>query len=140
MESFGLSYFNCYNIALHHTPFYVIFYAMKKMYIGDILVADGSITKEQLNDALKKQENYPHLKLGDLMVLMGFLTAQKLKYALQKQSEAANGKSSDSQTRSIEKEEIKELQETQNALIELLVSKNLITKDELMNAVNKSLM
>ena len=52
--------------------------------LGDILVAEGLITKEQLNTALLDQEKEGG-KLGEVLVKLGFLNEEQIVIALSKQ-------------------------------------------------------
>ena len=49
--------------------------------IGDILLSEGKITREQLELALTMQRNDPR-KLGEILLSLGFVTAQDLAQAL----------------------------------------------------------
>lgn len=109
---------------------FVIFNAMAKVYIGEILVREGLITSKQLAEALKKQKSYPNVMLGDVLVLMGYVTPEKLKKALRKQFETAVLAKGD--LFGVEK-----ISTMQEALIELLIEKNVMTKEELMRTVDK---
>jgi type IV pilus assembly protein PilB len=51
--------------------------------IGDILLSEGKITREQLELALTMQRNDPR-KLGEILLSLGFVTAQDLAQALAK--------------------------------------------------------
>ena len=51
--------------------------------LGQILLAQGAITQEQLKDALKRQQTRASTKrLGDVLVSFGYITAQHLSEAL----------------------------------------------------------
>jgi type IV pilus assembly protein PilB len=51
--------------------------------IGDILLSEGKITREQLELALTMQRNDPR-KLGEILLSLGFVTAEDLAQALAK--------------------------------------------------------
>ncbi len=51
--------------------------------IGDILISEGKITREQLEMALTMQRDEPR-KLGEVLLLLGFVTAEHLAQALAK--------------------------------------------------------
>jgi type IV pilus assembly protein PilB len=52
--------------------------------LGDVLVSEGMITKEQLGEALKKQEDTGG-KLGELLVDLGYIEEKQIAIALSKQ-------------------------------------------------------
>jgi len=52
--------------------------------LGDILVAQGDLTQDQLIAALKQQEQQPEKRLGRILLSLGFITEAKIHQALMK--------------------------------------------------------
>ncbi|MCA9401763.1 MAG: Flp pilus assembly complex ATPase component TadA [Candidatus Omnitrophica bacterium] len=52
--------------------------------VGQILLKEGVITQEQLNNAIEKQKNKKQ-RLGDVLIDLGFITEEHLLFALGKQ-------------------------------------------------------
>ena len=111
---------------------------MKKVPLGKVLVVKGFVTNSQLYEALKEQKKCPDVKIGDILIQLRYLTPDQLKIALNAQNE-------DKRTESIgqaKKPFIKSENPDQKplkvdkpvaALVRLLIKKNIITKDELMD-------
>ena len=57
--------------------------------LGDILFKNGSITQDQLNEAMLVQEKHPDKKVGELLVAIGATTEAALKHYMQVQIEEA---------------------------------------------------
>ena len=57
----------------------------KKRRLGDILVSEGLVTEEQLQDALDKQRSMPGKKLGAVLVELNMTTEDEIVTALQRQ-------------------------------------------------------
>ena len=53
--------------------------------IGEILVADGSVTEEQLKKSINEQQ-YTHEKLGDLLIKLGYAVEEQVFSALAHQN------------------------------------------------------
>ncbi len=52
------------------------------MPLGESLVANGVITKEQLEKALEEQKKNPSEKIGQILVRLGYLPLEELEAAL----------------------------------------------------------
>jgi type IV pilus assembly protein PilB len=50
--------------------------------IGEILIEHGSITHDQLKQALERQKNEPSKLLGELLIAMGFVSEEDIVVAL----------------------------------------------------------
>ena len=57
-----------------------------KMLLGDMMVSEGFITEEQLNEGLEKQKSDGRL-LGLILVDMGYITQRNLEKAIIKQKQ-----------------------------------------------------
>ena len=57
----------------------------KKKRLGDILISEGVITEEQLEEALEKQRDMKGKKLGAVLVELGMTTEDDIVTALQRQ-------------------------------------------------------
>ena len=57
--------------------------------LGDMLLASGTITRAQLDQALALQENAPGRRIGDLLVTLGILSPESLRRFLRLQIEEA---------------------------------------------------
>ena len=57
--------------------------------LGDILFKSGSITREQLNEAMRLQAESPTEKLGEILVQSGAISREVLKHHMQLQIEEA---------------------------------------------------
>ena len=55
---------------------------MKNIPIGQILVENGFLKEEQLNEALEKQRTEPGKKLGDVLLGLGYVSETQLAQAL----------------------------------------------------------
>jgi hypothetical protein len=55
----------------------------KRSLIGHIMVDLGHIKPEHVDEALRKQEAYPVLKLGEILLAMLVLTPEQLEEGLQ---------------------------------------------------------
>lgn len=53
--------------------------------IGDLLLAAGVVTQEQLGDALVKQRAGDARPLGEILVVLGYATAEAIELALLRQ-------------------------------------------------------
>jgi len=49
------------------------------MPLGESLVANGVITKEQLEKALEEQKKNPKEKIGEILLRLGYLPVEELK-------------------------------------------------------------
>lgn len=59
---------------------------MKKLRLGEVLIAGGYITEAQLEEALERQKNSPERKmLGDTLIEMGFVSEEEILTELSKQ-------------------------------------------------------
>lgn len=110
---------------------------MSKTYIGELLVNEGLITPQQLKESLVKQKDFPQVMLGDVMVLMGYLTAEQLKYTLKKQNEAVSGIKKKCANSDISYTNVEKLAKIQDGLLQLLIKKNIISKEELLEVINR---
>ena len=95
--------------------------------IGQILVEDGAVTKDQLHEALEKQKT----ALGDVLVDMGATSPEKVEQALKKQTEKSAKVSSIS--KSIKRSEIRvdlgKLDQLVNLVGELVIAETMVTKN-----------
>eukprot|EP01156_Anaeramoeba_ignava_P010097 Anaeramoba_ignava/a478851_33.p1 GENE.a478851_33~~a478851_33.p1 ORF type:complete len:802 (+),score=77.86 a478851_33:282-2687(+) len=95
--------------------------------IGQILVEDGTVTQDQLHEALEKQKT----ALGDVLVDMGATSPEKVKEALKKQTEKSAKVSSIS--KSIKRSEIRvdlgKLDQLVNLVGELVIAETMVTKN-----------
>lgn len=55
---------------------------MKNVPIGEILIENGSITKEQLNDALEYQKTHKDVRMGGALMALGYVTEKQMLEAL----------------------------------------------------------
>ena len=55
---------------------------IQRMKLGDVLVESGYITREQLAHALLDQQRKAHRKLGEVLLDLGYATAQDIKWGL----------------------------------------------------------
>ncbi|MGR3317085.1 MAG: hypothetical protein ACUZ8O_01205 [Candidatus Anammoxibacter sp.] len=104
--------------------------------IGEILVSEGFVSADTLNKALEKKHLYPRVMIGDILVLMGHLTTDKLHRALEIQKKGKvnaplQGKPEMDNT------SLHNLAKTQSALVELLIKKEIFTRDQLIEMVNQ---
>src|SRR3990167_9051757 len=56
-----------------------------KRRIGEILIENGSITQEQLEDALKQQKKEPGKLVGKILIQLGYVTEEDIVIALANQ-------------------------------------------------------
>lgn len=59
------------------------------MMIGDMLVAEGVITAEQLSQALAKQKSSPDKKLGEVLLEMDLIDIEQFMKILERQMKDA---------------------------------------------------
>ncbi len=90
--------------------------------LGEILVQDGAATKEQVLEALERQDQQP--RLGEVLLHSGAITQQALDAALQKQPKAAHGGDEDQTIRV----ETRRLDTVMNLVGELVLGRNRIMK------------
>ena len=104
--------------------------------IGEVLVKEGFISADKLNQALRKKHLYPRVMIGDILVLMGWLTTDQLHRALEIQK---NGKinTPPQGTPEMDNTSLHNLAKTQAAVVELLIKKEIFTRDQLMEMVNQ---
>ncbi|MGR3178204.1 MAG: hypothetical protein ACUZ8E_09125 [Candidatus Anammoxibacter sp.] len=107
--------------------------------IGEILVNEDFISAAKLNEALKKKHLYPRVMIGDLLVLMGCLTTDKLHRALEIQrKDNINAPLQEKPAiPTIDNTSLHNSGKTLSALIELLIKKEIFTRDELMEMMNQ---
>jgi len=125
--------------------------ATERIYIGELLVADNIITKEQLNEGLREQKKSGGL-LGMILVKMGYITPEQLtQYSAiqeEKQQEAglaekkrmrigemliASGEITEKQL----KEALEEQKKNGQKLGMILLDKNLIDRSTLVRYLTK---
>lgn len=85
---------------------------LRKRKLGDVLVSNQIITPEQLIEAIDMQSKLPVMRLGESLVALGMITDDQLREALQLQSKAQG-----------------------MPLGELLVNKGLVTRENLQTAL-----
>ncbi len=85
---------------------------LRKRKLGDVLVSHQIITPDQLIEAIDMQSKLPVMRLGESLVALGMITDDQLREALQLQSKAQG-----------------------TPLGELLVSKGLVTRENLQTAL-----
>ncbi len=90
--------------------------------LGEILVTEGQVSKEQLLEALDQQERKP--PLGEVLVQSGALTEQALEAALQKQARPARAAEEDQTIRV----ETRRLDAVMNLVGELVLGRNRLMK------------
>ena len=54
--------------------------------MGEILVRQGLLTREELTSALSEQQQFPNLKLGEILVRKDYISLPQLKYYLKNQN------------------------------------------------------
>lgn len=54
--------------------------------MGEILVRQGLLTREELTSALSEQQQFPNLKLGEILVRRDYISLPQLKYYLKNQN------------------------------------------------------
>lgn len=59
------------------------------MKIGEELVQEGLITKDQLDKALELQKKKPGMKIGEVLLELGYIDVEKFMIVLEKQMKAA---------------------------------------------------
>jgi hypothetical protein len=59
------------------------------MKIGEELVHDNLITKEQLAKALEVQKKKPNMKIGEILLELGYIDVEKFMIVLDKQMRAS---------------------------------------------------
>lgn len=59
------------------------------MKIGEELVQEKLITKEQLDKALEVQKKKPTMKIGEILLDLGYIDVEKFMIVLDKQMKAA---------------------------------------------------
>jgi chromosome segregation ATPase len=57
----------------------------RKRLLGQLLVESGSITDEQLQEALEEQQSEPQMKVGDILVHKGYASEEEVSQALARQ-------------------------------------------------------
>ena len=50
--------------------------------IGQLLLEDGSITQEQLNEALEYKNTHTDMRVGEILETLGFITGEERLHAL----------------------------------------------------------
>jgi len=55
------------------------------MQLGEMLVNEGLITKEQLNEALEIQKKEQNKKIGEILIELGYIDIEKFTMVLDKQ-------------------------------------------------------
>ena len=105
------------------------------------MVNEGFISADKLNEALKKKHLYPRVMIGDLLVLMGCLTTDKLHRALEIQrKDNINAPLQEKPAiaiPTIDNTSLHNSAKTLSALIELLIKKEIFTRNELMEMMNQ---
>ncbi len=56
------------------------------MPLGETLVNNGVITKEQLDAALQEQKKHPEEKIGEILLRLGYLPMEELKVYIESRS------------------------------------------------------
>ena len=64
----------------------------RKVTLGDILIKEKIITKGDLEEALGEQKKRPHQKIGEILILMGKVEAEQIEEVLKRQEERREAK------------------------------------------------
>ena len=104
--------------------------------IGEILVNEGFVSADILNRAIKKKHLYPHVMIGDLLVLMGYLSTDQLHRVLEIQRKGKINAPLQEKP-AMDNTSLHNLAKTQSALIELLIKKEIFTRDQLIEMMNQ---